>query len=115
MDHYRSVLSERDLLKALSKCKSKYRKSILTIADKPLIKAICECVYNVLLGNINLTDTNKQKLKKHKHILRKLIDKSSLKEKKKILIQKGGFLQFIIPAVITGLASIISSAISKQE
>ena len=42
-----------------------------------------------------------------------------MKEKKKILIQKGiqkgGFLQFIIPAVISALGGIIASIITKKE
>jgi hypothetical protein len=37
------------------------------------------------------------------------------KEKKKLIIQKGGFLQILIPAIISGLASIISSVISKPD
>ena len=48
-------------------------------------------------------------------MLRDSIKHSSLSEKKHILIQKGGFLQFVIPAVISGLATIISSVISKKE
>ena len=50
---------------------------------------------------------------------RKILDKKLyLKAKKKILIkkgiQKGGFLQFIIPAVISGIATIVSSLINRK-
>jgi len=43
------------------------------------------------------------------------IEKSKLRNKKEILIQKGGFLQFLIPAVISGITSIISSYISNKK
>ena len=102
-----------DLIKVLGN--PKYRKAILVHADKGLINAICEIVYNVLRNNINISESDKAKLIKHRKFLRELCEKSSLKEKKKILIQKGGFLQFLIPAVIGGLAQIISSAISRPD
>ena len=105
---------KKDVLKLLGECKSKIRKAILKNAEKDLIETICHCIYNLLKGNINLTQSEKQKLSKYKHVLRQLVQKSSVKEKKKILIQKGGFLEFLIPAAITGISSIISSVISSN-
>jgi hypothetical protein len=43
------------------------------------------------------------------------VKKSNLASKKKILVQNGGFLQFLIPAVITGISEIVSSLISKKS
>jgi hypothetical protein len=57
----------------------------------------------------------REHLKRFRKVLHKLLEKSSLKIKKKILIQQGGFLQFLIPAVVSGIASIISSAISGHH
>ena len=114
MDHLKNIVSQQDL-KTISNCKSKYRKCILLKADKELINIICECVYNTLLGNVKLSEKDRLNLFKYKNILRRLVEKSTLQHKKKILIQKGGFLQFIIPAVITGIASIISSVINNNN
>lgn len=106
--------SQLGLLKILAEPKSRYRNAILLKADKKLIHVICEIIENTLAGNITISDSDKEKLKKFRNTLHVLIQKSSLKSKKRILIQKGGFLQFLIPAVITGLSSIISSVISKE-
>ena len=107
--------NNQDTLNVLSKCKVKIRKAILRNADKELIEVICHCIYNLLNGNIKLSDSEKSHLTAYKQTLRKLVERSSLENKKKILIQKGGFLQFLIPAAITGISSIISSLISSNS
>lgn len=107
----RDIEKQQDMLKALSHCKLKIRKAILKNADKDLVDAICHCVYNMLHGNVELSETQKGELYKYRHTLRKLIQKQNLNKKKKILVQNGGFLQFLIPAAVSGIASIISSII----
>ena len=78
--------------------------------------AICESVFKMLQGNLDINlKSDLENLAKYKIIFRKLIKKSNLKTKKKILVQHGGFLQFLIPAVITGISSIVSSIISKEN
>lgn len=90
----------------------KVQNTLVKNATKSQIFAICEIVLNILKGNLKLPDEQIQKLQKKKKLLRDLIKRSSLKTKKH-LIQKGGFLQFLIPSIITGLASIVSSLIKK--
>ena len=107
------VHSQIDLLKVLAI--NKYRKAILLNADKKLVEAICQTIHNVLVGNINITASDRERLKKFRKTLHQLLEKSSLKTKKKILVQRGGFLQFLIPAVVSGIASIISSVISNNN
>ena len=114
MSDLSNVKRNFDSLKMLSCCPKKLRNSILNGAPKDLIDTICECILNLLNGNLDLKEIDKQKLDKHKFSLRKLLKRTSLKEKKKILIQKGGFLQILLPSIISGLASIISSVISKE-
>ena len=54
------------------------------------------------------------KIKQFKNTFRKLANKNiNLKDKKKLIIQKGGFLQILIPSIISGIASIIGSWISS--
>ena len=106
------IKEQFELIKLLSN--KKYRKPIIAHADKKLVKAICEIIYNVLKNNINLSPTYKSKLQKYKKALRCMCEKSSLKNKKTILKQRGGFLQFLIPAVVGGLSEIISAAISRN-
>lgn len=104
-----------DLIKVIScsKNKKKLRNTIIQCGSRDLIQSICECILNSLNGNITLGHEDIKKLEKYKKPLRKLLKNISLKTKKKILIQNGGFLQILLPSVITGLASIIGSVIDK--
>jgi len=64
----------------------------------------------LLKGNINLPKEEIDKLGKFKNSFRKLIRKSNIKNKKKI-IQSGGFLSVIIPTIISSLLPILSELI----
>jgi hypothetical protein len=110
-----NINRQKDILSVLGKCKIKLRKAIIKNADKDLIDAISQCVFNLLSGNIQMNELEKKNLAKYKTTLRKIATKSSLKSKKRILVQKGGFLQFLIPAAITGISSIISSLITSHS
>jgi hypothetical protein len=107
------IKNQIDLIKAVGH--PKYRKAILGCADKKLIKALCEIIFNVLQNNINISAKLKARLIRQRGCIRNLCNKSSFAVKKKTLIQKGGFLQFLIPAVIGGIAEIISSYITKPS
>lgn len=111
-----NLIDNFKLLNILSdnKVKKRYRDSILKNADSKLIKAIEESVQNLLRGNSKYSNSDLDKLGKYKYTLRKLIKPSNIKHKRKILIQKGGFLQVLLPAIITGLSTIIEGIISKQ-
>lgn len=111
----RAVENQTDMLKVLAHCKIKIRKAILKNADKELVDAICQCVFNMLQGNVQLTKAQKNSLSQYRHVMRKLVQKGGLKSKKQLLVQKGGFLQFLIPAAISGIATIIGSLISKPS
>lgn len=100
------------LLNALRHSNKDQRLALLKTADKKLIKCICECALNVLQGIVSLKNCQKNKLKKHKNILRQLAEKSkkkksSWKNKKRIIVQKGGsFLPFLLPPILDGLLRI---------
>jgi hypothetical protein len=58
----------------------------MTKADRSLVDCLCECVDNILRGNVPLTKPQKEKLARNKAGLRALTKKSvSLKKKKAIL------------------------------
>ena len=114
-EHLENIKRQTNMLELISRSKVKLRKAILTNADKDLVEAICHLVFNLLKGNIHLSEKEKQKLSNYRKTLRNLVKKSSFKEKKKILVQKGGFLEYLIPAAIGGISSIISSIISSNS
>lgn len=102
----REVVKHNHLLKALYILKPKQRIALLKTLDRNAVKCICECIYNILTGTVPLSTFQKQKLKKHKNILRSLVKKYPVERKKQILIQKGnGFLPLILAPLITGIFS----------
>lgn len=102
-----NIILHKDLLKILAYSKNRYKKAILNKADKKLILSICDIIFNVLSGNVDIDQDTKNKLKKHKSFLRSLITKSSVKNKRKILEQKGGnILGLILPLLLNTLSTI---------
>jgi hypothetical protein len=79
----KNIGRQENLLKALAHCKIKIRKAILKNADRDLVDAICQCIFNLLNGNMNLSSSEKASLHKYRHTSRKLVQKSSLSKKKK--------------------------------
>jgi hypothetical protein len=101
------------LIKALEKSSNNGRKRILKNSNPELIKTICDICYNLTKGNIDLPESKRRKLGRYKKELRRLGDKKiSLNTKRKEIVQKGGFLSAIIPAVSIA-ASLISGLLSK--
>lgn len=98
-------------LRLLQICPLKLRKQLIEKVNNKCIKAICECCLNTLKGNVPLTAEQKKKLSKHKGIIRKLSDrKLSLKKKRKIISQKGGFLNILIPTVLSVLSGLVNGS-----
>jgi hypothetical protein len=102
-------------LKILAKAKNKQRAQILNKATPEFTKFLCEVVLNVLKGNIQLTEPHYKKLRRHKHTLLNLCKrKKSLKFRKQLLLKKaGGFLPFILPALISAIAGFVGETIAK--
>ena len=83
-----NINNQVDILKILSNSNTKYQKAIISKADKNLILAICDIIYNILCGNVLIDSETKNKLQKHKLFLRRVIKKSSLRTKKKYCNKK---------------------------
>ena len=103
-----------DELKVLKKAKPALRKSILKAADKDLICCLSDCCHNILNGNIRLNASQKKSLQRHRKNLRKIATKrTTVKKRRDILVQKGGFLPALLAPIIGVAASIISSLASR--
>ena len=100
---------QRKQLQLLEICPPNLRKNLLKKIPDSCIKAICECSLNTLKGNIPLTKHQKAKLRKHKTVLRELAKKRKpLYQKRKLLIQKGGFLNLLIPAALSVITTLFN-------
>ena len=66
----KSSSERQDLLRVLSHCQPKIRNAILKNCEHDLIHIICDCVYNVVKGNVpGLKQENVNKLARHKSSL----------------------------------------------
>jgi len=93
-----------DFLRVLKQCNTKQRRALLQAADNKLLKAICECVLNVLRGTVKLSPAQKGKLRRHRETFRELANKRiSLAKKKKAHCSKRGRFprSFIITRIAT--------------
>jgi hypothetical protein len=111
------IKNERDVFNFLTSkyCSKANQNDILQKAKSPLINKICECVLNILNGKVKISIEDYEKLKPYKKVFRKLLDKKlKIKEKRKLIIQKGGFLQIILP-LITAAVDLFSTLFKKNE
>ena len=98
-----------DALRVLSKASPRLRKAILVNADSDLLFALCEIALNVINGTVRLTPGNKKALKKHQRTIRTLLSRrSSINKKRKILVQRGGFLSTLLVPAITLLTALLT-------
>jgi len=104
----------RDFFQSLLKCTKKQRDKKIKAATKDNIDALSEAALNTLKGNVPLHSALKSKLKRHCTKIRNLAHKGiSRKKKKLLLVQEGGFLPLLIPAVLTAIGSLAARAIGN--
>jgi len=87
----------------------KRRKELLKEAKNCIFFAISEISLNILNGNISLTSYQKNKLRPFRNKIRKIASKTvNLPERKKLIIQSGGFLSSLLIPSLSLLADIIA-------
>lgn len=101
-----------ELLRALRHFSAKERVAFFRVADEKIIRCICECVFNVLYGNVSIQPKQKAHLRKYVPVLRQLVEKKrgkrNLPHKRRLIIQKGGFLpSLLIPIVGSVLSQLL--------
>ena len=105
--------SQLHFLHVLRDAKPQARRALLASVKDDLIKAFVECAINTLNGNHKLTRDEKSKFHKYKNRLRALVNpKVSFKSKRKLLIQKGGF---IVPLLTSILSGVIGALINNSS
>lgn len=110
MSPYKNIVAHQDFLKSLSHAAQKpyKRRLLISLATPKQIKTLQEVVHNVVKKNVPLSPCQVKKLVQgnyKKSILSAANKKGSVESKRKVFLQKGGFLQYILPAALTYLAS----------
>lgn len=95
------------ILKIVLRAKPSLRNELLKHADKELVRILCECVLNILNGNIPINDKEKKKLCRYKNILRSVVRKTKCWKKKRTIIQRGG--KYVVPILAPIIGRLLSS------
>lgn len=110
----RRLKKHLELLKLVQKAKPEHRKILIKTAEKSLILCLCECIDNILRGNVKLGPKKTKELASYAKVLRKIVDrKTNNNTKRKLLIQKGGFLPALLAPIIGLAGSLIGELITK--
>ena len=96
----KSIRKCEHLLRVLQTAKPGLKKSIIKYGDKRLITAISEIILNSLSGNLVLSRSLVQKLRRHKQKLREIASHTISQKKKKKILQTGGFLSLILSTLL---------------
>jgi hypothetical protein len=99
------------LLKRLRRVGDKKRRQFIRNCEKEFLDCISECCHNLLKGNVPLTSRQMIALRSKKKDLRTVAKKKTAIRTKRKLIQKGGFLNLLLPAIIPVIASIVGSLV----
>jgi prephenate dehydrogenase len=78
-----AIIKQADILRTLQKANPTMRRAIIKHSDKNLIRSICECAENCISGRVKLQPSQKSRLARHKHMLRKIVKKGDTWQKKK--------------------------------
>ena len=65
-----------------------------------LLNCICECTSNLTKGCVELTPSERRKLRRHKRAILQIINRKTSSSNKKKIIQKGGFVGAILGPLI---------------
>lgn len=101
------------VLKLISLVPDKIQRAVISNSDHTLIAAICEIALNCCVGNIKLSPSQLNKLRKYNKRIRalasvKCLDRNCSKEKRIINQQRGGsFLPFLIAPALDIISDII--------
>jgi len=111
------ALKHKEFLTLLAKTKDKKRRNkLIDAGDNNEIRAISECIMNIIQGNVPITKSQLKQLKQHKNVLRSLSKKCySMKRKKIILKQKGGFLPALLPMALKAIGGFLLPMIFNNK
>ena len=108
----------KEIYKELSKLKrlgTRGRKKFFKTCSKDCVVKICECIKNVLNANLQIKPTHLKKLSRHRQTLRALASKKTSLVKRKRLLQKGGFIGALLPAIIPAIASLLGGIFNRAN
>ena len=109
----------KQTIKFLAVCRNpKITKEILKSSNESVIKGICNACVNAERGDVNFCPAHKRQLAKHRGEIHRLAERgTSIKAKRKLLVQKGGaaFLPILLSTVLSTVGPAILGALSGNN
>jgi len=102
--------SNYHIIHVLKTAVPRLRKANISNCNKELMNCISECVLTVLKRKTKLTVCNTRKLQNHRAALLNVFERHlplSFSQKKRLLVQRGGFLLSLLSAVLPTIANLI--------
>jgi len=110
----RQIREYLPILKRIARMRDKARRAYLKNCDKSIIACFSECAQNILKNNVPLKKRQFDALKRQKKNVRALANKStSLRRKRRIVQQRGGFLSALLVPAITALGSLLADRLVR--
>ena len=101
------------MLKKILHMRKVARSSAIKKCDRELIDCFSECAKNIINGRISLSRRQFTRLQRQKKHLRKLANtRTTLKERRAILRQKGGFITSLLVPALATLGTILMNKIA---
>lgn len=105
------ILRNKRFLQYYAVADKSRRRNLLKGASKDEIDSLCEATLNVVKQNVDIPVSTKEEICKHKRTICKVLkQKGNTTSRKRLLIQKGGFLPIIINTILPLLASALFSS-----
>ena len=116
LNNMNSLVKNKETLFRIGRTRGNFRNELLANVDDDIILNIINVLHNVINKNIAITPKTEKALWKYRREIRKLLAKNPrtkniIKQKRKLLVQKGGFLPLVlgpilaaIPAIAKGIA-----------
>lgn len=106
----KNIIQNKKFLRTLSQAKCpKTRRRILASATPPQIRALQEIAFNARSRNFPLKQSDVTKLIKgrYRRPIYEAGKKGNVETKRKLFMQHGGFLQYLIPVALGALANLL--------
>ena len=104
------------ILKKITRMREAKGRAYLKECDRNIIECFSECAKNLLNNNIVLKKGQFDRSKKKKADVRKLAHpRTTLKQKRRILRQKGSFVTLLLVPAITALGSVLVGQLFPQQ
>lgn len=103
-----------DFLKLLCRKNPGLRSKILRGCDNDLIRCLSDCCQNIIKGNVPLNPSQTKALRRHRDTIRTVAKKRvALKDKRQLLLQKGGALPALLIPILSIASTILADIVTK--